>query len=106
LREDRQDLRKPEEVIGVGWVMYTYPGSQSWDFTHVASSRPSCSVMRQSTSRAPSSSMIRVEVVGGQVAAPTASSNPGTALGIGLESTTNTSKSRLIVSFRTADSSG
>src|ERR1700756_192732 len=54
--------------------------------------------MRQSTSRAPSSSLIRVEVDGGQVAGPTASSKPGTALGIGLGSTTNTSKLRLIVS--------
>ena len=67
----------PRKWSAWGWVMYTYPGSQSWAFTHAASSRPSCSVMRQSTSRAPSSSMIRVEVVGGQVAGPTASSKPG-----------------------------
>src|SRR5215470_10962145 len=84
--------------------MYTYPGSRWWDFTHAASSRPSCSVMRQSTSRAPRSSLIRVEVDGGQVAGPTASSKPGTALGIGLGSTTNTSRSRLIASSGGADS--
>src|SRR5215470_516113 len=84
--------------------MYTYPGSRSWDFTQAASFRPSCAVMRQSTSRAPPSSLIRVEVDGGQVAGPTASSKPGTAPGIGLGSTTNTSKSRLIASSGSADS--
>src|SRR5580704_10671000 len=52
--------------------------------------------MRQSTSRAPPSSLIRVEVDGGQVAGPTAAAKPGTALGMGLGFTTNTSKSRLI----------
>jgi len=54
--------------------------------------------MRQSTSRASSSAQISVEVDGGQVAGPAACSKPGTALGIGLGSTMNTSKSRLIAS--------
>jgi hypothetical protein len=80
--------------------MYTYPGSRSWDFTQAASFRPSCLVTRQSISKAPRSSLIRVDVDGGQVAEPTASSKPGTALGIGLGSATNTSKSRLIASGR------
>ena len=88
----------PRKWSAWGWVMYTYPGSRPRDFTHAASFRPSCWVMRQSTSRAPPSSLIRVEVDGGQVAGPTASSKPGTALGIGLGSTTKTSKSRLIAS--------
>src|SRR5215813_9694399 len=82
------------------------PGLAVVGFTQAASFRPSCSVMRLSTSRAPPSSLIRVEVDGGQVAGPTASSKPGTALGIGLGSTTNTSKSRLIVSSGSADSLG
>lgn len=81
----------PRKWSAWGWVMYTYPGSQSRDFTHAASSRPSCSVMRQSTSSPPPPSLISVAVVGGQVAWPTASSKPGTALGIGLGSTPNTS---------------
>ncbi len=96
----------PRKWSAWGCVMYTYPGSQSWDFTQAASFRPSCSVMRQSTSRAPPSSLIRVEVDGGQVAGPTASAKPGTALGIGFGSTTNTSKSRLIASSGSADSGG
>src|SRR2546421_2850274 len=82
------------------------PGLAVVGFHPGASFRPSCSVMRQSTSRAPPSSLIRVEVDGGQVAGPTASSKPGTALGIGLGSTTNTSKSRLIASSGSADSGG
>src|SRR5262244_4409908 len=82
------------------------PGLAVVGFTQAASFRPSCSVMRQSTSRAPPSSLIRVEVDGGQVAGPTASSKPGTALGIGLGSTTNTSKSRLIASSGRADCGG
>jgi tetratricopeptide (TPR) repeat protein len=86
----------PRKWSAWGWVIYTYAGSRSWDFTHAASSRPSCWVMRQSTSRAPPSSLIRVEVDGGQVAGPTASSKPGTALGMGLGSTMNMSKSRLM----------
>src|SRR5215469_12825796 len=86
----------PRKWSAWGCVMYTYPGSRPRDFTQAASFRPSCSVTRQSTSRAPSSSLIRVEVDGGQVAGPTASSKPGTALGIGLGSTMKTSNSRLI----------
>src|ERR1700678_2433713 len=86
--------------------MYTYSGATSCELTHAANSRPSRTVMRQSISTAPPSPLIRVEVDGGQVAWPTACSKPGTALGIGLGSTTNTSNSRLIASSGGDDLSG
>src|ERR1700727_92255 len=86
----------PRKWSACGWVMYTYSGSTSWDFTHAASSRPSRSVMRQSISRAPPPPLTRVEVDGGHVAWPTACSKPGTELGTGLGSTAKTSNSRLI----------